>query len=162
MASEFQKSALGLVSQALPNSAQDWLVRSLSKPLVSQLSGTITDQFLGVLLGSMSLAFALSRDYRRNIQGFRATYVYTTRDGAVARSAIFDNGKMTVDPGIRPSCQVRIVFRNADTLRSFLLSDEPDSLDSILANNVEVEGNLNYVYKMGFLARDLSRRLGVL
>lgn len=162
MASALKKSTLGLVSHALPDRAQDWLVRSFTQPLAQQLCGQLTNQFLGLLLGSMELAFAISRDYRRNIQGFRASYVYTTRDGSVAQSAVFDDGKMTVRPGVLPSCQVRITFRDAQALKSFLLSDEPDSLDSILADTVETEGNLNYVYKIGFLARDLTRRLGVL
>jgi len=161
MASAITKSTLGLVSHALPNRTQDWLVRACSQPLVSQLSGKLTDQFLEILLGGRSLAFALSRDYRRNIQGFRATYVYTTRDGSVACSAVFDNGRMRMHREALPSWQTRIVFRDAGALRSFMLSDEPDSLESILADNVEVDGNLNNVYRMGFLARDLSRRLGV-
>jgi len=162
MASAFTRSTLGVASRVLPNRAQGWLVRSLCQPLISQLCGQLTDQFLGMLLGGMELAFALSRDYRRNIQGFRATFVYTTRDGSVARSAVFDNGKMRVHRGTLPSWQVRITFRDAPALKAFLLSDEPDSLDSILADTVETEGNLNYVYRIGFLARDLARRLGVL
>jgi hypothetical protein len=161
MASAFAQSTLGLASHALPNRAQDWLVRWRSQPLVSQLTGKLTDQFIETLLGSMSLAFSLSRDYRRNIQGFRATFVYTTRDGSVACSAVFDNGRMRMHRDALPTWSTRIVFRDADALRSFMLSDEPDSLESILADNVEAEGNLNNVYRIGFLARDLSRRLGV-
>jgi hypothetical protein len=30
-----------------------------------------------------------------------------------------------------------------------------------LANEVAVDGNLNYIYKFGFMARDLVHRLGV-
>jgi len=161
MASAITKSTVGLVSRVLPNRAQDWLVRSFSQPLVSQLTGKLTDQFLEVLLGGMSLAFTFSRDYRRNIEGFSATYVYTTRDGSVACSAVFDRGKMRMHREALPSWQTRVVFRDAGALRSFMLSDEPDSLESILADNVEVDGNLSNVYRMGFLARDLSRRLGV-
>jgi hypothetical protein len=45
-------------------------------------------------------------------------------------------------------------------LRAFLLSKNQDILDSVLANTVEVDGNLNYIYKFGFMVRDLIRRLG--
>jgi len=56
---------------------------------------------------------------------------------------------------------VRVTFRNAEGLRAFLLSKNQDILDSILRNDVEVDGNLNYIYKLGFMARELTRRLGL-
>jgi hypothetical protein len=34
-------------------------------------------------------------------------------------------------------------------------------MDSLLANEVEVEGNLNYIYKFGFMAKELLQRLGM-
>ncbi len=159
MASRLTKTAVRL---ALPSRTQDWLVRSLSRPLAQQLYGQITDKFLELLLAGMDLAFALSRDYRRNIEGFRATYVWKTKDGTLACSAVFQDGNMTVDPEARPNPDVLITFKDARALWSFLLSEDQDALDSILANTVEVEGNLNYIYRYGFLARDLSKRLGVL
>ncbi|MEK7404492.1 MAG: hypothetical protein AAB225_05240 [Acidobacteriota bacterium] len=162
MANAFTRTTLRLVSPALPGRAQDWLVRSLSQPLAQQFYGQITDQFLELLLRGMDLAFALSRDYRRNIEGFRATYVWKTRDGSLACSAVFHDGNMTVDTQARPNPDVLITFKDARALWAFLLSEDQDALDSILANTVEVEGNLNYIYKYGFLARDLSKRLGVL
>ena len=42
-----------------------------------------------------------------------------------------------------------------------MFSRDQDILNSLLANDVEVDGNLNYVYKFGFMARDLGHRLGV-
>ena len=46
-------------------------------------------------------------------------------------------------------------------MNAFLFSRDQDILDSLLANDVELDGNLNYIYKFGFMARDLGRRLGV-
>jgi hypothetical protein len=30
-----------------------------------------------------------------------------------------------------------------------------------LNNEVEIDGNLNYIYKLGYMAHDLERRLGL-
>ena len=59
-----------------------------------------------------------------------------------------------------PAPTVTITFKDSAAVRRFLLSKDQDILSSIMANEVEVDGNLNYVYKLGFMARDLTRRLG--
>ena len=56
---------------------------------------------------------------------------------------------------------VRVTFKNPAALRDFLFSQNQDILDSILANTVEVDGNLNYIYKFGFMARDIRKRIGL-
>jgi len=161
MTNPLKRPALRLASRFLPERIQDSLVRFFCKPLEDQLCGTLTDRFLEFLLRGMEVAFALSKSYRKNIEGFRATYVFKTRDGTVGVSAVFDNGKMTVDPEARPAYTTLVTYKDAPALFSYLLSEDQDTLDSILAASVVVEGNLNYVYKYGFLARDLMRRLGV-
>jgi hypothetical protein len=55
---------------------------------------------------------------------------------------------------------VRVRFTDGAALRRFLFAEDQDILDSLLANEVELTGNLNYIYKFGFMARDLQRRLG--
>jgi hypothetical protein len=160
MPNPLPKPALRLASFLLPERIQESLVRSFCKPLQQQLCGTLTDQFLELLLRGMEVAFALSKSYRRNIEAFRATYVFKTRDGTVGVSAVFDNGNMTVDPQARPACDTLVTYRDAPALWSYLLSEDQDTLDSILAASVEVEGNLNNIYKYGYLVRDLMRRLG--
>lgn len=161
MSNPLKQPALRLASQVLPESIQDSLVRSFCKPLRDQFSGPLTDQFLELLLRGMEIAFALSKSYRKNIEGFQATYVFKTRDGTVGVSALFDNGKMSVDSKARPSCDTLVTYKDANALFCYLLAKEPDTLDAILAASVEVEGNLSNVYRYGFLARDLMRRMGV-
>ena len=56
---------------------------------------------------------------------------------------------------------VKVTFKNAQALRDFLFSGDQDIVDSLLKNEVEVDGNLNYIYKFGFMARDLEHRLGI-
>lgn len=133
----------------------------LQKRLLKELTDEATDKFLELLLEGMDLAFALSGDYRRNIDGFRGRYLFRTADGAVASSAIFDGGNMRVGHAGIEDWGVRITFRDAAGLRAFLFSRDQDILDSILRNDVEVDGNLNLVYKLGFMARELTRKLGI-
>jgi hypothetical protein len=133
----------------------------LPAPLVRQLQGEVTDEFLEVLLHGMKLAFTLSGDYRRNLRGFRGAYVFRTADGAVTVSARFADGEMHVDGGALPDWDVRVTFVTPQALWSFLLSKDQDILNSILRDEVEVEGNLNYVYKLGYMARELVRCLGI-
>jgi len=56
---------------------------------------------------------------------------------------------------------IRVTFKDWTALRDFLFFGDQDILDSLLENKVEVDGNPNYIFKFGFMARDLGRRLGV-
>ena len=109
----------------------------------------------------MDLAFCLWPDYRRNIRDFEGRYLFRTADHSVTASAFFGDGEMHVRREEIPSWNVCITFRNASALRDFLFSRNQDILDSLLKNEVEVQGNLNYIFKFGFMARDLFHRLGV-
>ena len=160
MATTIRKVALRLISSLFPERASNSLVRKFCKRLADQLCGKITDDFMELLLGGMELSFCVSKDYRENIKDFRGTYVFRTEDGRVGCSAVFRDGHMDVDTKVRFPYEVRVSFKNALALWRFLLGENQDILDSILANDVEVDGNLNYIYKFGYLARDLQHRLG--
>jgi hypothetical protein len=137
------------------------LVRRKARALKDELEGKLTDKFVEVLLLSMEVAFILIGDYRRrNLRGFRARYVLRTADNKVAASAVFRGRKMKVNTYAVPAPTVTITFKDPGALRRFLFSEDQDILYALLANEVEVEGNLNCVYKLGFMARDLTRRLG--
>jgi hypothetical protein len=113
------------------------------------------------LLTAMDVFFFLWEDYRTNIEDFEGRYVFRSSKGPVAASATFKNGDMEVHKQAIDHWNVRVTFKNPKALRSFLFSTDQDILDQLLENAVEVDGNLNYLYKFGFMARDLERRLGV-
>jgi hypothetical protein len=136
------------------------ITRLFSKKMLVQIEGVATDTFIELLLKGMDLAFALSRGYRENITGFKANYLFRTRDGLVNASVLFANDDMKVLDGAIADWDVCVDFKNAEALRKFMFSKEQDILNSILANEVEVQGNLNLIYKFGFMARDLAHRLG--
>lgn len=161
MDTSLRKFALRFVSAVSPEGTQNSLVRRFSKPLAEELCGKVTDDFLELLLRGMDLSFCLSKGYRENIRDFEGTYVFRTDDGQVGCSAVFHDGTMEVDRGLQSAYQVRVSFKDPKALWRFLLAENQDILDSILANEVEVEGNLNYIYKFGFMVRDLQHRLGV-
>lgn len=137
------------------------LVRRKARALEDELAGKLTDKFVEVLFLSMDVAFVLIGDYRRrNLRGFRASYVLRTADNRVAASAVFRGRKMKVRAHAVPAPTVTITFKDPKALRRFLFSNDQDILQALLANEVEVDGNLSCVYKLGFMARDLTRRLG--
>ncbi len=139
----------------------DFITRLWSGQLREEIYGKVTDKFLELLLGGMDLAFCLSKSYRKNIKDFNGRYLFRTANGIVAASATFRDGDMQVGREPVDEWDVRITFKDTAALSAFLFSKDQDILDSILANTVEVDGNLNYVYKFGFMARDLGHRIGV-
>jgi hypothetical protein len=144
------------------DAAGDFTARLLSKRLREELGGTATDKFLDLLLAGMDLAFALSKGYRKNIRDFEGRYLFRSADKHIASAAIFKDGDMQVDPeGAIDDWDVRVTFKDWKALRDFLFSGDQDILDSLLENKVEVDGNPNYIFKYGFMVRDLGRRLGV-
>ena len=161
MASIFTRALLRSVSLLVSQSVANSFTKMLSKGLLKEITDVATDKFLESLLNGMDLAFCLSGEYRRNIAGVKGRYLFRTADGAVAASAVFDRGNMRVRKEGIGDWNVRVTFRDAEGLRAFLFSKNQDILDSILRNDVEVDGNLNYVYKLGFMARELTRRLGL-
>ncbi len=110
----------------------------------------------------MNLGFILSSSYRKNIEDFHGTYLFRTADDRVSLAVTFGDGRMAVSDSPSGEWDVKVSFKNVPALQRFLFSKDQDILNSLLANEVELAGNLNYVYKFGFMARELGHKLGVL
>jgi hypothetical protein len=161
MASRWGRTLLRPIPYVLTDWGGTRILRLANKSLTCEYCGQVTDDFFELLLRGMDLAFCLCKDYRKNIDGFEGKYLFRTIDGSVKASAIFSNGDMKVREDAIDDWDVMIQFKDAPALSRFLLSQDQDILSSLLKNEVEVHGNANYVYRYGFLARDLGRRLGV-
>jgi hypothetical protein len=161
MPTSMKRSVLAPLSRFLPEVAASAITRRCSRRLVDELTGELTDEFLELLLKGMDLAFCLSGSYRENIRDFKGRYLFRTEDGGVGASAVFGEGRMEIREEAIPDWTVRVTFRDPVALRTFLFSRNQDILNSLLKNDVDVDGNLNYLFRFGFLARDLLRRLGV-
>lgn len=128
--------------------------------LLEEILGDATDGFLEILLNCMDLAFWFSRHFRKNIEKFEATYVFRSADGRVGSTAVFANGDLKVkDNAVEHGWTIRVTFKSAKALRNFLFSKDQDILDSLLKNEVTTEGNINYLYKFGYLAKHLLHNL---
>ncbi len=154
------QSFLSMISWPLPQSAANWLLRRFTE-LGKSFYTTEPDLFMELLLKGLSWAFFLCRPFRRNIRGFDARYGFATADGKVRTTAVFQRDTMTVLDTVADPCTVKVTFSNVKALRGFLFSGNQDILNSLLTNDVSVSGNLNYIYKFGFLVRDLVYRLHI-
>lgn len=149
------------VAAIVPKSWAKRIVRWNNRAFVAELGGVATDKIVELLLVAMEGAFAVLPGYRNNLRGFRGRYVLRTADGRVDAAALFTPGKMSMRTTAVEAPDVTITFKSPAAFRRFLSSEEKDILESLLANEVEVDGNLNYVYKLGFMARHLLLRLGL-
>jgi len=118
------------------------------------------DKFLEALLWGMSEGFRISEDYRESIKNFNGTIVIRTKKESdhIAATAKFADAVMHVIKEEVSERNVCVTFKNREALTSFLKSGSSDVLTPMLENTVQIEGNDNYFYRFGFLARDLLRR----
>jgi hypothetical protein len=156
-----KQATLRTASALLPPSFQNSLLAWFSQDLKREFIDGLTDGFLEALLGSMETAFALSRSYRRNIAGFNAVFVFRTEDDHVGASAVFHGGRMVLERHPRARFDTRITFKDAEGLSHSLLSGSQDILNTMLSSPVRVEGNLNCLYRFGFLSQELLLKLGL-
>ncbi len=156
------------LAQAQPN---PWLA-GLTENLIQGL----TDHFLHRLLQAMDISFHLSQSfvgrmppldsilggYHRNIKGFKGRYLFETRNGA-KEGVVFEHDRMKVlDNGI-DDWNVKVTFKDDWALLGFLVKgSQGDVMDELLGHKVEAQGNLNYLMKFGFMARDLLMRFGLI
>lgn len=100
--------------------------------------------------------------FDKNVTNFDAVYVFMTEDGGVQATARFNDGIMTLEPTAAPNWDLKIVFRDAKALWKLMLSGGAGVVDAMMANDTQVYGNLNYLYRFGFLVKDLlGTRLGI-
>ena len=153
--------AVRVFSPVTPDGLGRWVVRRFTRKLTDWLiyeADIDEDKALNVLLNGMALAFWLSRSYRENIRGFTARYAFQTGDGKVEETASFANQRMEVPASGRVTAeQVTVKFRNATAFRRFLV--QQDIMNALMANDITVEGNLNYTWRFMWLAKDLVYRL---
>lgn len=140
-------------------------MRKLKKELSKDMQEEVTQEFLEFLLESMGVAFYLSKGYRKNIRDFEGRYIFefesSNSNKKKITSAVFGKNRMEVSENNMEDWDVRVRFKSADALDRFLFSRDQDIVDSMLKNEVQVEGNLNYIYRFGFFARDLAHRFGM-
>ena len=119
----------------------------------------IGDKLLELLLHVMDMTLTFSKSCRKGIKNFKGKYLFESKDGRIASSVAFDDGDMKVHHHRIDDYDVRIIFADEVALMEFLFSEDQDILNSLLENTVEVEGNLNYIYRFGYVAKTIRQRL---
>jgi hypothetical protein len=116
-----------------------------------------------LLLKGMDLFFFVTWDeeFRRHLKNFDGRYYFKTATETVKVSATFSNGDMQVHEDAIDDWDVMVTFRDGKALRRFIFSEEQDIFESLSENAVEVDGSLNHIFKFGYMARDLTHRLGI-
>jgi len=162
MASRLNRFVLRPISN-LFNGADVFLTKRFTRKLKKQLLGVVTDKFITLLLRGMDLFFCLTQDddLRRNLKNFEGRYFFKTADDeeTIRASATFSNGDMHVHEDAIDDWDVMVTFKNGKALRDFIFSEKQDIFGAISESEVEVDGNLNYIYKFAFMAKDVLRRL---
>ncbi|MBU0943537.1 MAG: hypothetical protein KJ804_02600 [Proteobacteria bacterium] len=116
----------------------------------------VAEEFLESLLTLMHIMFVVNHHYRRNINQFNGRYQFCSEDGEITVGVIFAHGRMKVVEGMVDAPHITVTFRNGRTLLNFIISPRQDILGSMLKHDVRTEGNLNYLYKFGFMAKQLQ------
>ena len=157
------KNSLLFQIPVIPERAGGHVTRLTQRTLVKGMKGEVkvTDDFLDLLMMGMDLAFSVMKDYRKNIENFEGCYHFETREHNVKSGAIFKDGRMKVVPeGILfPDAKVR--FEDFKSLWKYIFSKDQELLDLILENKIELEGNMNLLFKFCFMVKDLKQRLGL-
>jgi hypothetical protein len=131
------------------------------KNAINNIDSDLMDNFLGLLLGILSLVLALDGKYRENIRGFNARYAFRSKDNRIAASAVFENNKMKVKKYEIPDTNVTVIFKDGKALWEFLMSKNPDVFAFLLDSKLSYEGNINYVMKFAYMAKHLQHRFGL-
>jgi hypothetical protein len=125
------------------------------KRFVKSIMSEMTETFLEFLLWGMKLYLIIDPDYRRNINDFHGLYRFRDRAGRVNVLVKFAHGKMTYSEDPVPVADVTVFFKDERSLRNFIIAPKKDIMNSLLNNEINVSGNLNYLYKFGFMANNL-------
>jgi hypothetical protein len=116
----------------------------------------VAEEFLQTLLTLMQIVFVVNQDYRQNLKNFQGKYQFCSKDGEVTIAVVFQNNRMDVMEKKIDDANITITFRDGKTLLNFIIAPRQDILGSMLRHDVVTEGNLNYLYKFGFMAKQLQ------
>ena len=116
------------------------------------------EDFLVVLLDVMALSFCLDKEFRKNIEGFEAKMLFVDKSGEIHVAAIFDKGRLKVRKKSIEDPTIKVIFKGQAVLKKSLMSPKMDILSPLLNQEISTEGNLNYMYKFGFMTTALKHK----
>jgi len=121
------------------------------------------DAFLTILLNLMALVLCFNRDYNRsNIKDFKAKYVFMDKSKKLYVTAEFKKtwllkrDVLKVRQKQMKNPDFTLKFKNGRSFFKLIFSDTPDVLDAMLNQEVDFDGNLNYINKFAYMAMRLK------
>ncbi len=141
------------------NIFRKWWRRRVERRFLKCLESEVAEEFLKLLLRLMGLAFKLDKDFRQNIEGFTGRYQFRSIDNSVTVAALFMGKKLKVREKLIPDADVSVIFKDARSLMNYLLATDRDILRLVLNNEVQLQGNVNYMFKFGYMANHLQLAL---
>lgn len=136
--------------------SNNFVLQAAMKRFIESIESEAAEEFLELLLNLMKLVFAFDKGYRKNIENFNGSYCFRSRDKEITMSAIFAGGEMKVREEAISKPNIIVTFKDGKALMGFLLTPKPDILGSMLRQEVQLDGNLNYLYKFAFMAKRLQ------
>lgn len=133
----------------------DLVRKAVEKKLLNCIGGHAIENIMDVLLTLMGLVLRLDKNYRRNIEGFNAVYVFTDKAGDFYSAAIFKDNKLTVTNNKVENPTFTLIFKDDESLIKLLFSGAPDILNAMLNQEVDFDGNINYMSKFAYMALHL-------
>lgn len=158
---DIKKAAEGIISFAEKNKSMADKEIDLIENIIDDASSEAMDKFLFIVLEAMSLMFKLDKKYRENIKNFTAEYLFTSSDGKMGVSALFNNNKMKVIDKESEEHTISVTFKNGIVMAKFLFSPDPDIISGLLDNKLTLDGNMNYIFKFIYMARQIPAYLGI-
>lgn len=126
--------------------------KELEKKLLDAVEGRITENVMDVVLSLMSVLFVLDKNYRKNIHNFEAVYVFTDQNDDFYVAARFHKDRLTIQNKKVDNPNFILRFRDNEALVKLLFSGAPDILNAMLNQQVDFEGNVNYINKFAYMA----------
>lgn len=143
--------------------------RLARKKFVNQVHEEVTEEFLKILLQFLRISCCLDKYLRRSIKDFNGQIEFRSENKEIRVLAEFKDGylvprELAPNEQLVPPANAGIVFKDPKAVKNFLLppgglKGRRDVLRALLNNEIRLEGNLNYIYRFGFLATHLQRHL---
>ena len=130
-----------------------------------KMNPDLVEDFFGLLLKVISLRLWVDREYHQNIEGFKGKYLFQSKDKEISVRAVFKSTRLlnyeylSFGEGEIDDPDITVTFKDSRALMNLLLSPKLDILGSLLRNEVSVSGNLNYIFKFGFMATQLRQMM---
>ena len=134
---------------------------------LNQVKEEVTEEFLKILLQFLRFCCYLDEYLRQSIGTPSWKIELRSENKGIRVVAEFRDGhlhpeELEPDEPLVPPANASIVFKNPEAVKNFLLppggsEGRRDVLRALLNNEIRLEGNLNYIYRFGFLATHLQR-----